>query len=147
MKLTAIGETRVIDFSEVVRWTIKNIQRNLPDLRVNEDAVEATVADIVDRTLTIQMKWTKVMRYEPEEDYMVRMGARAHPEGWLFIQDVIEETLAFLQTFLTLPTWNIVSMRISGSFAHIELCEDFRIKDWMEKHAKEYGVHNANKRW
>lgn len=147
MKLTDIGETRILDFSEVVRWTIKNIRRNLPNNPIDEEAIEQTIADLVDRTLTIQMKWTKILRYEPEEYYMARMGAQNHPEGWLFVQDVIEEVLAFLQRFLTLPTWNIISMRISESFAHIELCEDFRIKDWMEKHAKEYGVHNSNKRW
>lgn len=147
MKLTDIGENRVIDFSEVVRWTIKNIRRNLPDRPINEDRIEEVIADLVDLTLTIQMNWTKIRRYQPEEVYLERMNAVGHPDGWLFVQDVIEEILAFLRQFVTLPTWNIISMRISNSFAHIELCEDFRVKDWMEKHAKEYGVHNSNKRW
>jgi hypothetical protein len=147
MKLTDIGEIRVIDFSEVVRWTVKNIRRNLPDRKIDEQQVEEVIANLVDRTLTIQMNWTKIKRYEPEEVYLGQMGATGHPENWLFVQDVIDEVQAFLRRFLTLPTWNIVSMRISGSFAEIELCEDFRIKDWMEKHAKEYGVHNSSKRW
>lgn len=147
MKLTATGETQLIDFSEIVRWTAKTIKRTMPDRYIDEDKVEKCVGAILDNTLTMNMKWTKVTRQPPEEHYLAMMDIPDYPSGWLFIQDIIDHITGLLENIIDLPTWRIVSMRIMGSFARIELDEDFRVKDWMEHHAKEYRLRDEVRRW
>lgn len=147
MKLVNIGETQLIDFGEIVRWTIKTIRRNMPAAQINEDAVERCIGEIIDRTLTVNMKWTKVTDHPPEEEYLEMMGIVGYAQGWLFIQDIVDLAEALLKSYVDLPTHRIISMRVIGSFARIEMCEDFRVKDWTEKHAEEYEVRNGTKRW
>ena len=147
MKLRDVGETCIIDFHTVIDWALRTISKRMPEHHIDIIAVENTIAEIFDRALTIQMHWTKVKDFAPEDTYLRSMGLSDMPDGECFIEDLFVETTDLLKTFLTLPTWHTVFMRSRGTYAHIELGENFIIDDWLKKHAKEYGVRYNAKRW
>lgn len=152
MQLKNVGEICILDYSEVYSKVLSEIREHAGKLSTDDRRyISSVIAKMIDDHFTYRMHWTKRRNEFPNEHYIDEFGKLVdnHPDVHEFIEEIREWISDLLRGVIKFPTWHVVYMRqrIALTSIELELGEDFRIIDWMERHVDEYIPKRSTKSW
>lgn len=143
MLLNSPGDTCVIDFRDIVTWLCRELKKNDVDFDARD---RKTCSDLVytafDNYFTENMIWTKrKMEFQPEHYLnLMPVSIDRHFSPYDLVEKLITKVAAQMAPIAEFPTWHYMEVQRHYATISITMGSDFRIDDWMEKHAKEYDV-------
>lgn len=150
MQLRNVGDRCVLDFSDIAQNAYYELKKYDPEMdHLDRRKVERIIGEMLDDHVTINMYWTKRRAEVVDSVYLRQLpaGIETHPSPYAFIDKIRTRLAILLLEAVNLPTWHNLDVRIDGVNVAIELGEDYRITDWMEKYAREYDVEGQKREW
>jgi hypothetical protein len=151
--LKNVGDICVTDFSDISDILFGEVVRHATDeKKINLNTrrhVERVVGEMFDDYMTKSMTWTKQFSDFNEHYYVDRLPKFNHDKCEL-IPAVIEayDSIAdMLGDIVSLPTWYVIHIRISGTAVEMTVGEDARIEQWTQEHGHEYTTTHSGKGW
>lgn len=141
MQLSSVGEICILDYSDVSGMAIGEVAKYNDKLTAKDRRfITDLVAEMIDDYLTTKMWWTKCPDEKDSDIYIGKFQGLLddHPDPYEMIEQLRDEIAKLLRSVIKLPTWNVVYMRRRTTGIEIEMGEDYRVTDWMKRHAKEY---------
>lgn len=139
-----------MELGDLVDELFNELKRHDPELTWKDRRKTADVVkELFDNYITAHMFWTGGGR-EVENRYFTRMIdliTTKHPRPVTVIEDIYSQMDSVLEDVVHLPTWNVISVQVRGTAAHMELEEDYRITDWMNKNGHKYGFGEKKRSW
>jgi len=143
MELQRVGETCVLDFSDLAKRIQFELHRYDEKVTRNDrPKIDDLISTMADDYLTMGMYWTKRRAEFPQRKYLdlIRPLIQKHPSPSDILHMASDRIADMLAEVVVLPTWHLLHVHCRRGMMEIELGEDYRIVDWMKKHAAEYGV-------
>lgn len=141
MQLSSVGEICILDYSDVSGIAIGEVAKYNDKLTAKDRRfIVDLVAEMIDDYLTTKMWWTKCLDEKDNDIYVDKFDGllNDHPDPNEMIEQLRDAIASLLRSVIKLPTWNVVYMRRRTTGIEIEMGEDYRITDWMKRHANEY---------
>lgn len=140
----------MLDLNEVITTILNTLSKSGKKFtRDDRSHLTKVVGTMFDEHITTQMFWTKRhVDFDPGR-YLEMLGdlVTGLKDQYQLIEDIQESFDRLMIPVIDLPTWRIIWVRTRGSNVQLELGEDYRIKDWMAKHAKEYRAPAEERTW
>lgn len=162
MELNQPGEACVLDLSELSRNFLAEIRfqddkvANTPEKRFKaSQKIDELVCQMVDDYINTQLYWTKCHTNNAafissnREKYLDALHELTDVTGEIreLLTNVEDKIAQQILDVIDLPTWNIVHVRYRRSLVHIELGEDYRIREWMKENARDFGFEESTHGW
>lgn len=139
--MSSVGEICILDYSDVSGIAIGEVAKYNDKLTAKDRRfIVDLVAEMIDDYLTTKMWWTKCLDEKDNDIYVDKFDGllNDHPDPNEMIEQLRDAIASLLRSVIKLPTWNVVYMRRRTTGIEIEMGEDYRITDWMKRHANEY---------
>lgn len=143
MELRNAGDDCILDFSDIVGYAFSSMFRHDSTLgRREKRQIERVISEMIDNYINQNLIWARWRHGNNPEEDCGRFGGliKNHPRPFEMVIEINDMIADLFATVLEIPTWHIVHLQFSGSSVEVSMSEDYRIKDWMEKFGKKYGV-------
>lgn len=151
MQLTKVGDVYILDFGDLVQYVYEELKAKDKEMDVRDRRIiEEVIRKIIDDQLTVNMHWTKNKTAPEPATYLRLLPAAidAYHKPYYLMTNLVDRVVSLINEILELPTWLVLDVKKKGHCQlSVEVEQDFRITDWMEKHAREYGVLGQRHTW
>jgi hypothetical protein len=141
VELKNAGDSCILDFSEIAGYVFGSMVRyddtlNRNDRRRITKIIEDMINDYIDRNLI----WARYNISRDLESDVKRFWPiiKPHPNPKPVMAELNDMIADLFADVLEIPTWRLVYLQFYGTSVEVELGEDFRIKDWMEKFGADF---------
>lgn len=150
MRLKNVGDVCIVDFSEISDVLFGEISRSEEKTTtLQRRQVERVVGEMLNSYMSRSMTWAKQFSNFNEEYYARRLPrySEKHPDIYSPLIEAYDSIADLLGEIISLPTWNVIYIRVSGTAVEMEVGEDYRITEWTKEHAAEYSTNPTGKGW